>query len=143
MEISFTPFNIPEQPYFEYPFQELKYILKKFEFSPYDQRLKYELKYTIDMFIEKTKHIYNVHSDENRFFDIRVIHKDSGAIKITCSNIFTACILYGNYVPIGAISEHMNKENKITFLSGDYIEYSTEAEEYMYNKVIKFNKKKP
>ena len=119
---------------YEYPFQELKDILDKYRLFLVDEETLEEIKFNIISFRDRL--MEGLGEDEKEHFKIYIstvdqIRIDKGKIIFKCGNLFTACILYGKYVPYSIIKDY-EEIKRYDFDDGSYIEDSWSFKEYMY-----------
>lgn len=113
---------------YNYPFEELRDILSSFDYTMMDAKNKTYLDNIIKKFLAKITHKYIPYNSD---FDSLVLHYNfSDNTIVYCGNLFTACVLYGRYVPLCLVIN----ENYYIFPDGDYIEYNKKLQEYVYYK---------
>ena len=114
------------------PFEELKDILKSFNGNMITTNFKREVHTTLDVFKHKMKERFQINNNEIDNFVLSLsIPNEGGTAKLKCDNLFTACILFGRYVPYYIVD---GKDN-FQFKDGVIIAYSHEYEEFMCNKL--------
>ena len=130
-------YTIPKKNY-EYPYEELMDFLKSFEgkaVSSYDKFFEGEFKYRLDEFKDRIlgeQGIRKNDSDYELFGFLISAGSESGSIKINCRNLFTACVLFGKYVP----SWILGGEKEFTFKNGDCIVFNKVLDDYVLIKGI-------
>jgi len=85
---------------FKYPFEEIKSIFSKFENQPFTLSLKEELNFVIDSFLNQLLYKYNVPKEESNQLQLNLVFLNGNTISVDCANLFTACLMYGHYVPL-------------------------------------------
>jgi len=116
-----------KEPNYKYPFEELKAILESFELKLYPWDAD-KFKYALDNFTQKLSHHYNVPKDEVDNIKFNYYWEDNN-IKIYCGNMFTACLIFGRYVPLFIIKMY---KKKYEFSDGSMIKYDKESEKYIF-----------
>lgn len=111
-----------------YPFQELLCFLKQYECQPLDDATKRHFDSFIIQFLDEVSHKYRLSEKERSLFKLNYdLQVDT---RVSCANLFTACLLYGCYVPL----EFITDVNEYVFDNGDKVEYNQEQQEYIYYK---------
>ena len=123
MEITLNNINPIKQVDYEYPFQELQDILKNFIYQPMDEKLTY----AINMFSDKILHEQDVHDDDRKYFKL-LIKSEKNILSIKCSNLFTACVINGKYVPYQILR---NYDDEFEFTDRSKIYYDEEVGEFL------------
>lgn len=121
-------YTIPEKKY-EYPFEELRDIVKSFEgrfFNLDNSNLELEFKSKLDYFREKVLHEQNVIDNERYLFQFNYSLGENSFIQ--CVNLFTACIIYGKYVP----AMFLVGRNEFEYKNGDRIVFDELLAEYVF-----------
>src|ERR1035437_9663759 len=121
---------------YESPFHELMDIINNCEFLRAD-KAKYKFKSELLDFRFNIKSRLKLTDTEFKLFDFA--HScDDEALSIKCKNLFTACILYGHYVPYMFV--HHN-ETKFVFKDDSYVEYITNngTGDWLYFNNVKLN----
>ena len=102
---------------FEYPCQELESIMQKYLFCSYDENIKMNINGELGLFKEKLLFKFRVPESEKHNFGLNVTF--GNAITVSPLNLFSACLLYGEYVPYiisGYYDEViLQKGGKVTF----------------------------
>lgn len=126
---------------YQYPFEELKDILKNFEgkaISSYSNFFDGEFKYTLDEFKDRTlgeQGIRQNDPDYDLFGFLIKSGSETGSIRIKCRNLFTACVLFGKHVP----SWILGNEKEYTFKNGDCIVFNEVLDDYTMIKGIEIS----
>ena len=112
---------------YKYPFEELRVILKSFEFRQLTPQTEMEFEQVLLQFKTKTLNEYTTDNSELKHFNFS--YSLQGTPFLRCSNLFSACLVYGKYVP----HTLLKGQNRFVFNSGEVIEYDSELNEYMYH----------
>lgn len=113
-----------------YPLDELKDIVKTYLNDFIDESFKNKFQSSINAFMHNLLYKLNVPFDECRYANIAWNLNDEGTnIKLYPSNLFTACLLAGYYIPYKIV------ENKTEFIFPDnaFIKFDNELQMYVFN----------
>lgn len=112
---------------FNYPLEELKSITSKFEYSPFSSSLENEFNYQIDSFINKLSYEFNVPYWEKDKVKLTWLLSSNNIININCTNLFTACLMFGYYVPLPLL----DGLKEFTLPDNSIIKYDQESNSYI------------
>lgn len=126
---------------YQYPFEELKNILKSFEgkaISSYSNFFDGEFKYVLDEFKNRILGEQGIRQDDPDYDLFGFFIKsgsESGSIRIKCRNLFTACVLFGKHFP----SWILGNEKEYTFKNGDCIVFNEVLDDYTMIKGVEIS----
>src|ERR1035437_4977359 len=128
-EIKGYSLKLPEsnKEKFEYPFEEFRKELKQFEYRILDRRFEQDLELFLDDFKYRITENYGVHEGDKQYFDLYVTSEKKGCLNVKCSNLFTACLMYGYYIPVFIL---YNKSDFV-FSDGNTIYFDDDTQEYV------------
>ena len=110
------------------PFENLQIILSKFIGESRSFQTETEIIGALQEFKDHVLYLYNVPDSGRQYFKLACIFDED--ILIKCTNLFTACLMFGKYVP------HFFLEGKDEFIfpNGDKIFYDIYHENYFFEK---------
>ena len=117
--VNFSGINMPARKMYERPIDELNEILQKYLYQMQTPQLIHGMESEINHFTESIAYDYNLRGIERDAFNINFRGGYSDHVIITPSNLFSACILFGKYVPYYFVED----KYIITFLDGDVVSF--------------------
>jgi len=128
-----VPKGFPEEPEFNYPLDEIMHIMEELQFSMMDSSFDNKLSNILVNFENRVLNKFNIPSEERSNFGLTWQHSSENKIAIKCKNLFTACIMFGHYMPYIFVEGL----NKFTLKDGSTIEYLHESGGYVLNNVVR------
>lgn len=102
----------------EYSFKDFGLFLEKFRKDYFDQNTIEDYRKVIEKYRQKHILMHKITDFDSKEFVIDVFEYE-GSIRLQVKNLYTACILFGHYIPSGEINNHI-KGNYLHIPMTDY-----------------------